>query len=194
MCTGHYNNEIWTRPFRYRDNIVGVRAGNKSLEGIKKYCEKLLGLQLQVGGEGREWVSFEAVLFFLPNSGEIRMRMKEKVKHNNLEIPPHRAVVRFPDAHSPNAPSVLNSLVPALVYKCINYSFSEAEAALNLEAMGLELRKKGYPDNWWFGKAKRVLSAPSFARWAPTWAQGTRKYLVSCLAKLGCPQDRKGAP
>ena len=88
---------------------------------------------------------------------------------------------------------MLNSLVPVIVYKGVNYSFSEAEAALNLEAMGLELRNKGYPDNWWFGKAKRVLSAPSFVRWAPAWAQGTRKYLVSCLAKLGSPQGQRGA-
>ena len=49
-----------------------------------------------------------------------RPRLKSKVSSSNSLDPPER-MIGYPDPHSPNAPSVLRSLVQALMYKCVWY-------------------------------------------------------------------------
>ena len=49
-------------PFRYVDNIMGVRHGRTSLKTIQKFFQKLLGVQLQIEGEGQRWTSLNAAL------------------------------------------------------------------------------------------------------------------------------------
>ena len=139
------------------------------MEALRRRFEDILGLDLQVEGFGLDWVSLEAHMSFHPHTAQIGMRLKDKLGLRTTPtpllaqtspaapaillppppIPPHKRIVRFPNAHSPNVRSVLASLVPSLVRKSILYAFCAADAASNLSLMVCEMKLKGYQQSWW---------------------------------------------
>ena len=54
------------------------------------------------------------------------------------ECDPMHVVRQYPDVLSPNARSVLKSLIPGLIYKSLQYAFSAHQARENLRAVGSE--------------------------------------------------------
>ena len=139
--------------FRFCDNIVSVCHCKMSLVTLRKRFEKILGLSLQVEGEGTVWNFFEAKLMLKPRGEGLGIGLKD----HRTEWDPLRAVRRYPDAHSPNTRSVLRSLVPGLMYKCMLYAFDAEQAQANLRALGRDLAVKGYPQSWWVGSGKTAL-------------------------------------
>ena len=87
------------------------------------------------------WNSLEAKLMLKPGGGGLDIRLKDRT----TEWGPLRVVRRYPDTHSPNARSVLHSLIPGLIFKCIQYAFDATHARANLWAVGRDLAVKGYP-------------------------------------------------
>ena len=90
---------LLVQPFRFRDNIVGVRHCKTSLDTLQRHFERLLGLQLQIEGEGTRWTSLEAKLVLEPEGRGLTIGPKDRAQ----EWDPMRGVRRYPDAHSPNA-------------------------------------------------------------------------------------------
>ena len=168
---------LLVQPFRFRDNIVGVRHCKTSLDTLQRHFERLLGLQLQIEGEGTNWTSLEAKLVLEPEGRGLTIGLKDRAQ----EWDPMRGVRRYPDAHSPNARPVLRSLVPGLIYKCIHYAFSRPQAKENLRAVGRDLAMKGYPQSWWVGAAKTALRVQRLSLRAPEWAVGETHDFLSCL-------------
>ena len=64
-------------PYRFRDNMVGIRSGTSSIESIMLYFQRVLGVKLQVEGEGREWTNLEASVRI--QEGQIVLFMKKKM-------------------------------------------------------------------------------------------------------------------
>ena len=180
---------------------MGVFVGTRNLEALRRRFEDMLGLDLQVEGFGPD--SLEEHMSFHPHTAQIGMRLKDKLSLRTTPthlpaqtldaaptvplppppIPPHKRIVRFPYAHSPNVRSVLASLtlVPSLVRKSILYAFCAADAASNLSMMACEMKLKGYQQSWWRPLAKTVLNAPHFGGWAPSWAVLAKRSLTACL-------------
>ena len=83
--SAHGGSGAWARisgllavPFRFRDNIVGVRQCKTSLETVKKRFEKILCLQLHIEGEGQVWTSLEAKLMLHPEGQGLDIGLKER--------------------------------------------------------------------------------------------------------------------
>ena len=168
---------LLAQPFRFWVNIVGVRHCKTSWETLRKRFEKILGLSLQVEGEGTVWNFLEAKLILKPGGEGLDMRLKDRTS----EWDPMRAVRRYPDAHSPNPRSVLRSLIPGLIYKCIQYAFDANHARANLRALGRDLAVKGYPQSWWVGLAKTPLRVQRLSLRPPCWAIGENDRFLPCL-------------
>ena len=116
-------------PFRYVDKIMGVRHGCTSLKKIQQLFQKLLGVQLQIEGEGQRWTSLNATLSFSPDTGLISVAMKNCL---SLQEPAHKRVVGYLHVHSPNATKVLESITPLLVLDSYHCATNIAEADANL--------------------------------------------------------------
>ena len=88
---------------------------------VQKIFQKIYGLKLQEEGEGQQLQTLEAVLQLHQTNRALEMGLKDKISFQ--EHPdPRRRFVRYPNAHSPNTKTVLQSLIPALAMKCILYA------------------------------------------------------------------------
>ena len=133
-------------PFRFRDNIVGVAWGGVQLSAIHRYFSEVYGLELQMEGQGDALPSLEARLSLCSKTGTMGLRLKRRAEGPTDE---YRSIIRYVDWYSTNAKTVLKSLVPALVGKCIYYAMSQTDVAVNVRGLMRELLRKGYPDAWW---------------------------------------------
>ena len=84
------------------------------------------------------------------------MALKDKISYHHNPAPT-RWYVRYPDVYSPNARSVLRSLVPALALKCTYYQTDWHSLQQNCLQTIHELHTKGYPGRWWEGSFKTSL-------------------------------------
>ena len=89
------------RPYRFRDNMVGIRSGKSSIQSVCQYFQRVLGVELQVEGEGKTWTNLECMSV---HNSQIDLRLKTKM---TWDVPEHRRLLRFPDCCSPNARAVL---------------------------------------------------------------------------------------
>ena len=74
------------------------------------------------------------------------LRLKRRAEGSTDE---YRSIIWYVDWYSTNAKTVLKSLVPALVGKCVYYAMSQTDIAVNVRGVMRELLRKGYPDAWW---------------------------------------------
>ena len=145
-----------TRPFRFRDNLVGQGFALQHLSAVQSFFEKLYTLKLQEEGVGTHLPTLEAVLHTHPLSGHIDISLKNKLQDQQT-LSPGQQLIRYPDAHSPNARATLQSLIPALAKKCVQYSSTGDLFADNATTVHRELTAKGYPRSWWENKFKLHL-------------------------------------
>ena len=142
-------------PFRFRDNMVGAAIGEVPIEALQSLYTKLYDLKLQQEGWGEALTTLESHLHIDRSTGRVQVALKNKLVQNAGDQ--RRALVRYPDWYAPNAKSVLHSLVPALVQKCVYYSTSLDIMRLNIEGTLRELTRKGYPGMWWKPAFKRTM-------------------------------------
>ena len=116
------------------------------------YFQKVLGVELQVEEEGFEWANLEACMRV--QARKIHLYMKKKM---TWDTPAHKRLLRFPGVQSPNARTVLQSLVPAPCQKGLFYASHIEGAMENLRYIIYEVHMKGYPSNWWVPQMRRVL-------------------------------------
>ena len=136
--------------------MVGVRSGKSSIESVRKYFQHVLGVELQVEGEGQEWTNLEACMRLYDS--QIHLFMKQKMA---WDIPEHKRLLRFPDVSSPNARIVVRSLTPALCQKALFYASDVQGVLYNLQHIIYELQCKRYPTSWWLPHLHRMLHMPS---------------------------------
>ena len=125
---------------------MGIVSEGVPATSILKHFEKLYDLKLQIEGEGQHLTTLEAVLH-LDEKGRVQMGYKRLGEQFSGD--PTRALVRYVDKHSPNARSMLLSLVPSLVKKCVYYATNLEIMRDNVTYVMRELRKKEYPLAWW---------------------------------------------
>ena len=142
---------LHSRSYRFKDNMAGVRSGKSSVESVRKYFQRVLGVELQVEGEGREWTNLQACMRLY--DGRIHLFVKQKMA---WDVPEHKRLLRFFDVSSPNASIVLRSLAPALCQKALFYAF-DVQGVLHII---YELQCKQYPTSWWLPHLHRVLHMP----------------------------------
>ena len=92
-----------------------------------------------------------------------------------------RMVRRYLDVLSPDARSVLRSLVPGLIYQNPQCAFSAHQARENLRAVGRDLAVKGYPHSWRLGAAKSALPVQRLSLRARCWAITENRSFLPCL-------------
>ena len=141
-------------PFRFRDNIVGVGGGDVTLQAIHGYFSEVYSLELQMEGEGDTLRSLEAKLSICQDTGTMGLRLKRRVE-GPTDV--YRSIIRYVDWYSTTARAVLQSLVPALVGKCVYYALSQEDVAANVRGVMRELLRKGYPESWWVPKLRYGL-------------------------------------
>ena len=158
-----------------------------SLETLKKRFQKILGLQLQIEGEGQVWTSLGAKLMLHPEGQGLEIGLKDRA----ADCGPMRVLRRYADVLSPNARPVLRSLVPGLIFKSLQYAFTADQARQNLRALGSDLVVKGYPQSWWLGTAKAALRVQRIFLRAPSWAiRENHGFLPCLLAAIAAPLSR----
>ena len=145
-----------TRPFRFRDNLVGQGFALQHLSAVQSFFEKLYTLKLQEEGVGAHLPTLEAMLHTHPLSGHIDISMKNKLQDQHT-LSPGQQLIWYPDVHSPNARATLQSLVPTLAKKCVQYSTTGDLFTRNATTVHTELAAKGYPRSWWENKLKLHL-------------------------------------
>ena len=145
-----------TRPFRFRDNLVGQGFALQHLSAVQSFFEKLYTLKLQEEGVGAHLPALEAMLHTHPLSGHIDISMKNKLQDQHTPSLGQQ-LIRYLDVHSPNARATLQSLVPALAKKCVQYSTTRDLFTKNATTVHTELAAKGYPRSWWENKLKLHL-------------------------------------
>jgi hypothetical protein len=152
---------VGIRPYRFRDNVVGMRVGTGGLARIGRWATKVLGLELQVEGMGKEWVSLEATLKV--EGTRVRLGMKKK---QNWSDPPEKRLIRYPDLLSPTCQTTLRSLTPGLARKALLYADSPVTVLDNINYIIREFCFKGYPHQWWKPLLYRTLKtlAPTIIR------------------------------
>ena len=99
---------------------------------------------LQMEGEGDTLPRLEARLSLCKETGMMGLRLKRRAEGPTDE---YRSMIRYVDWYK--AKTVLKSLVPALVGKCVYYAMSQTDTAVNVRGVMRELLRKGYPDAWW---------------------------------------------
>ena len=132
------------RPYRFRNNMVGIRSGRSSIESVRLYFERVLDVELQVEGEGREWTDLEACMRLFDK--QMHLYMKQKMQ---WDVPEYKRLLCFLDVCSPNARTVLRSLATALCQKALFYASDVPGAAENLHHVMYEFSYKGYPTARW---------------------------------------------
>ena len=149
---------LHARPYRFRDNMVGVWSKKSTIESVRLYFKTVLGVELQVEGQGFERTNLEACMRV--QAGRIHFCMKKKM---TWDTPAHKRLLRFQKVQSPNARKVLQSLVPALCQKGLFYTSHIEEAMENFRYIIYELGMKGYPPNWWVPQtdAQSAAHAPT---------------------------------
>ena len=143
------------RPFRFRDNIVGIGRGTPHMDKLQRLFEHVIGLPLQQEGHGGELQTLEAMVR-VREGGVLELGLKDKTALR-AKPNPVRKIIRYPDVFAPNAKSTLRSLIPALAKKCVFYSTSTPMTKSNCQTVIFELRYKGYPKAWWVNSLKMGL-------------------------------------
>ena len=130
---------------------------------ILSHFQALYDLRLQIEGEGRHLDTLEASLT-VDELGFINIAYKKQGQ--NLKEDPRRALVRYIDRHSPNARSMLLSVVPSLVKKCVYYASNISSIQENILYTLKELVAKDYPRSWWVGRFNNSLRREGYTyRW-----------------------------
>ena len=85
--------------------------------------------------------------------------------HQGSSHPPSDCQIS--DVHSPNTPSMMQSLVPNVFKKCQWYQFSPLQSVVNIVNAVTLFQIKGFPKRWWAptlkAQADRVDVGPLFA-------------------------------
>ena len=124
--------------------MVGIRSGRSSIESLRLYFQRVLDVELEVEGEGREWTNLEACMRLFDT--QRHFYMKQKMQWDAAE---YKHLLCFLGVCSPNARTVLRSLAPALCQKALFYASYVPGAAENLDRVMYEFSYKGYPTAWW---------------------------------------------
>ena len=160
--------QVPIRPFRFRDNLVGIGCNRLQLPNPRRFFEHMYGLDLQEEGIGADLQTLESHLFIGPNTGYITMGMKDKCNIFLVQDPLRRQI-RYPDWFAVNAKTTLRSLAPALARKCVYYSTHQTYMMHNIRRAVHEFRYKGYPRAWWANNfVKSLLKYGMPQQHAPT--------------------------
>ena len=100
---------------------------------------------------GKTLETLKAHLSIHPNTRYIAMTLEDKISSVHEPTPTQR-FVRYPNVYSPNAHSVVKSLVPALAMKCNYYQTGWDSLRRSCIQTITELHNKGYPGKWWGSK------------------------------------------
>ena len=159
---------------RYRDNyLFYLRASDRNpgeyLAGVSERLQDAVGLPLQVEGWGESLDCLESTLCFTNGLPDIGLKVPLAFAPRGSPTPPQ--FVKMVDAHSPNAPRVLQSFIPNIFRKANWYRFDDLRFVINIGHMIRLLRTKGYPSAWWrptmFAKAAALdMSCLMHVAWA----------------------------
>ena len=171
-----HSKQVPMRPFRFRDNLVGISCNQPHLPNLQKFYEHLYGLELQEEGIGSDLQTLESHLYIDKHTGDVTMGMKDKCQIFSAQHPIMRQI-RYPDWFAVNAKMTLRSLASALARKYVYYSTHITYTMHNIHRAEREFRYKGYPRAWWANSFKMSLlkyglpstHVPTINKWiAPT--------------------------
>ena len=131
------------RPFRFRDNLVGISCNRPQLPNLQRFFEHLYGLDLQEEGIGADLQTLESHLFISADTSYITMGTKDKCNIFSVQDPVRRHI-RYPDWFAMNAKTTLRSLAPAVACKCVYYSTHQTYMMHNIRRAVYEFRYKSY--------------------------------------------------
>ena len=107
--------DLPVHPFRYVDNIVGVKRKHTPLQAIQEKFGHLYGLRLQPEAEGDCLISLEAELQIsrhpTQNHSYVRVRYANKC---GADLPIEKGKRRFPETYKPGARRVVQSVIPSM--------------------------------------------------------------------------------
>ena len=128
--------------------VLGVKFKAHPLETIQLSMQHMYGLDLQVEGQGQEWVSLEGFLKIRGAEGsqQIGLRLNDK----NLKFTKeHQTLYRYPDAHCAKAYRVLKGLIPAQAKNAVTYRLCHEDLRRNIQLIERDMLMKGYSASSW---------------------------------------------
>ena len=81
-----------SRPFRFQDNVGGVRSRQMSLPRAQGFFESLHGLKLQIEGEGPRLQTLKAIVQVNPGTQQLELGVKDKISFANHPDPSRRTL------------------------------------------------------------------------------------------------------
>ena len=140
--------DLPVHPFRYVDNLVGIKRRDTPLEDIQSNFEHIYGLRLQPESEGFSLVTLEAELYITCQHDvpHVRMRYADK---RGTNVPIEKVKRRFPEQYKPNAKRVIHSVIPSMARNCMYYRETYDDVLFNTSHVVASMQAKGYPHSWW---------------------------------------------
>ena len=146
---GQHPGLLPVHPFRYVDNLVGVKYRSTFLDDILLNCQHICGLKLQKEAEGPSLKTLLSQLQVLQTNDEpphIQMRMAQQYAP---ELPIEQMKYIFPDVLSQRARKTVHGLIPSMAVDAMYYRECESDIKYNVRLICADMTRKGYPANWW---------------------------------------------
>ena len=146
---GQHPCDLPVHPFRFRDNLVGVKHRSTPIECIQRGFEHIYNIPLQVENVGQTLTSLESDLYIARDATGTNFVGARMACKTSLPDTPGKFKYRYPEPHVPHARRTVASLVPAEAKRAIYYRVTEHDLHSNVRGVVATFERKGYPTSWW---------------------------------------------
>ena len=139
--------DLPVHPYRYVDNLVGVKREATPVASIQQNFEHIFGIGLQEEAEGPTLPSLLSDLtIHNTNPPYIDITMAEKHSPNT---PLEQVVLRYPDASAPKARRTVATMIPSFAKQAIIFRDNDRHVLQNIRNICSKMERKRYPHCWW---------------------------------------------
>ena len=146
--TGQHPSDLPVHPYRYVDNICGVKRRDTPLNSILENFQHMYGIHLQEESEGHTLTTLLSELSIEDRDGFPHVGIRMANKHST-SLPPEQFVYRFPDKSTPTARQTVRSTIPSLAKSAMVFRDTQHDVAYNVELIKSTMIMKSYPTDWW---------------------------------------------
>ena len=153
---GLHPGDLPVHPYRYVDNLVGVKRRDTPLISIQENFEHIFGIGLQPEDEGLSIPSLLSELT-IHNTSPPYIDLTMANKHSP-HVPLEQIVLRYPDASAPTARRTVNTMIPSFAKQAVIHREFDRHIRANINNICSSMERKGYPKTWWKPQLRHRLS------------------------------------
>ena len=146
---GQHPGLLPVHPFRYFDNLVGIKYQSTPLQDILLNFQHIYGLSLQEEAQGPKIKTLLSQLQIErtdTDTPHVQMRM---ARQHTADLPIEQVKYRFPDVQSQRARQTVHGLIPSMAIDAMYYRECVSDVQYNVGLICADMNRKGYPASWW---------------------------------------------